>query len=157
PPLIPTRGPIDEIKPKRYGRRLEKNRPAISSRRPNSNHAFDTRPPHGVTTWWHFETLPGCLTLCLSTDRARHLRAKPVPGGNGMHGRAARGNSRQWQGWMVSLALHAALGIGILSTLWRVPRPDSSQVLNTKVSGPFDEFSVTICEEPVHKLRPQPA
>jgi len=74
-----------------------------------------------------------------------------------MHGRAASGNSRQWHGWKVSLALHAVLGVGILFTLWRVPTSEYLQVLNTKASGPLDDFCVTICEEPVRKLRPQPA
>ncbi|HLW66217.1 MAG TPA: VWA domain-containing protein [Gemmataceae bacterium] len=74
-----------------------------------------------------------------------------------MHERAARGNSRHWQGWKVSLALHALLGSAILFTLWRVPLPDSSQLFNTRMTGPQDEFCVTICEEPVHKMRPQAA
>jgi hypothetical protein len=73
-----------------------------------------------------------------------------------MHGRAARGNSRHWQGWKVSLALHVLLGSAVLFTLWRVPLPDASQFLNTRMTGPSDELCVTICEEPVRKIHPQP-
>ena len=98
----------------------------------------------------------GCQVLSLSTGRTAHLRAKPHPGDTRMHGRAARGNFRHWQGWKVSLALHALLGSAVLFTLWRVPLPDPSQFLDTRTSGPADELCVTICEEPVHnKPRPQ--
>jgi hypothetical protein len=74
-----------------------------------------------------------------------------------MHGRAARGNSRHWQGWKVSLALHAFLGSAVLVALWRVPLPDPSQFLDTRTSSPGDELCVTIHDEPVPKSRPQPA
>jgi hypothetical protein len=73
-----------------------------------------------------------------------------------MHGRAARGNSRLWQGWKVSLGLHAVLGSAILLILWRMPLPNSLPALDTRIPGLDNEFTVTICEVPQPRAKPAP-